>query len=86
MLFSDTLFTNPGSRVIELHCDNVIQKLHWFTGIHANLSFSIAAPDINHGVLTSCERHAPSISTVFGEGRWTVLANEKIRNSCQKIF
>ena len=32
MLFNDTLFTNPGSRIIELHClENVIQKLQWFT-------------------------------------------------------
>ena len=62
------LFTNPGSRIIELHClENVIQKLHWFTSwIHANLSFSIAAPGINHGV-GGGERHALSMSTVFGE-------------------
>ena len=32
MLFNDTLFTNPGLRIIKLHClENVIQKLHWFT-------------------------------------------------------
>ena len=41
MLFNDTLFTNPGSRIIELHClENVIQKLHWFTSVSMPISHS----------------------------------------------